>query len=334
MARFTSVEDWAQSAGIPKRIKQALLWIVATGDPAKSTAPTLALLAMAGQHGLTKREIKNLLRVDVSGVLSRLRSEGAIEQMAAGIFRLKSNSSLLGSAKKEDDQTPFDQEENVNPLARRHTRSPLRTLKVADPSSKYDPIDPIDPIEKEVVVATVRSTRSVRSTGVARVMDRVRSKPPKKKKSYRDEPSKRPIFREWKARTPSKWDPDSCFGYWLERFRQTYGIEDPRFIGEAVKSQRQLGHGIMAFIRSERGLNGEVGHWKEYVDWLLDQFAPKADWLDKALKLGQVIRLPNGKPNFFLTEWRESKAKLPAKKKTKYKYIHRTWGYERVEVDE
>ncbi len=340
--RFTTIQEWAARSALPKRHKQCLLWILATEDPEKSNAPTLVLLAMAGQLGMTKAEVSEVLGVDVYDKLMTLRSRGAVERGTGGTFRLKPNSALLNSA--------VGVKCHLTPMKGTHDPSegthlkPKRTLKKKKIRKTSVQIKSLHNVRaRGPAIAgtsvgnrsnTVNSSSSVnvRRTAIADYRPKT-----KKRNSYSETPSLSPKFREWRPRKPANWKHMECTGYWLHKYKAFYEIEDPQFVGTSARGQNDLTWPIWNFVKHELGLRESPDDWKKYLDWLFDVYYPAATWIDDhPVGLIQVIQLPNGKQNFFLQRFRSRKAKVPKRKKktkTKVQWHPRGPKYVEVEVD-
>lgn len=345
--RFTTIENWIEQSNLSKRVKQALLWTVSTDDSELSNGPVLALLAMAGQHGLTRQEIADVLGVDVYDKLVRLRVLGALETGTAGVFILKSTSAMIPTDEGIKRHLTPSEDESVRTNSVR-TKRPKRTLhkkKPMKPASESKDLSLIrarvhakqnrsspPPYTPTTPVTSSKSVKSSRGVVGSGSVSAVRKK--RKQKSYKQNPSENPKYREAKIRKPDKWDHWACLGYWLKKFRVAYEVEDGFFVGSSAKVQERSAWSIWNFVNHENGFNGDLEKWKVYVDWIFAVFLPGADWIDRPIGLGQMVRLPNGEQNFFLQQFRMSKAKLPRKKKTRVTYERKRWGYKKVVVEE
>lgn len=336
--RFTTIENWIEQSSQPKRSKQALLWILATEDPETSGAPVLALLSMAGPSGLTKHDVAEILGVDCYSQLMSLRSLGALDKGTGGTFVLKANSPVLPIGKGTKRHLRPDV--RTNPV---RTKQPKKILhKKSQPTESKDLslLRACAPARGKNLVAmpgsipttTVTSGKSVKS--IRGVVGNRSQRKKKKRKTYSQIPSENPKFREAKIRKPEKWDHWACLGYWLKKFRVAYEVEDGFFVGSSAKVQEKSAWSIWNFVNHESGFNGDLEKWRDYVDWIFAVFLPGADWIDRPIGLGQMVRLPNGEQNFFLQQFRMSKAKLPRKKKTRVTYERKRWGYKKVVVEE
>jgi hypothetical protein len=338
--RFTTIQQWAAESNLPKRHKQCLLWILATEDPEKSNAPTLAILAMAGQLGATKAELSEVLGVDVYDKLMSLRAQGAIERGTGGTYVLKANSSLLASTDVV--------KRHLTPKTKGTHKKPKRTIKKAKIRKTSVQIKKLHNARARTRAASLGSQdRPVRSRSSRSDLDHMdmidvsttgveKYRPKKKKrKSYTQTPSANPKFGEWRPRNPVKWGHMECAGYWLHKYLEFYEIEDQQFVGTSAKGQKELAWSIWNFVKHDFGLRNESADWKEYLDWLFDVFFPQAKWIeDHPVALQKISRLPNGQSNYFLQQFRSRKAKIPKrKKKTRVKYERHPWGYKRIEKE-
>lgn len=351
--RFTTIAAWESGSTLPKRIKQALLWTIATGNPESESGPVLAALAMAGALGLTKDDLQDILGVDCYPMLMQLRKLGAVERGAGGTFTLKTSSTLLSTGgevtkchlvrpkkpTKKAKKKLVSQRDSLYARTRTHAHAPAHreyTHNTQIPDSSDTDRSDLDQDQntKRKRDQITRSATDAKPLGG--VAGRLRAKKKKPgRKSYKEQPSKRPQQTAWKKRPAHKWDASDCLGYWLHRYVELYEIEDPQMVGATVKTIEKFGFAILSFLRSDDGLRGEVGHWKEYVDFLFSEFLPSADWLTEPMDLQQAIRLPrSGDRNYFLLQWRKSKAKVPKRKKKKLVTVRHPWGYEPRYVDE
>lgn len=153
-------------------------------------------------------------------------------------------------------------------------------------------------------------------------------------------PSTHPDLRNWERRgNPNKWRKLDWVGYWLDRFRNRYDIEDPHFVGLTVyrsmsrakeRNDGKLdafwytGIQITKMGDSDRGFGGDWAELKNYIDWVLDEYVVEADWLSGPIMARQVFRITD---NFFLEKYRTRDIKPKGlKKKTKGKWHH--WGFD------
>jgi len=156
-----------------------------------------------------------------------------------------------------------------------------------------------------------------------------------------ENPSENPALTQWKTKhQPNRWRGPDWVGYWLHKWRECYGEEDPTFKGQrfikSSKRSRERGEGrvdvywetafkIEAFRDNDRAFRGDGQGLKDFIDWLFDDFVPGADWLDTPVTVSQIFRPRN---NRFLERFkvRSIKVKNSPKKKGKGKWRH--WGWD------
>jgi hypothetical protein len=164
---------------------------------------------------------------------------------------------------------------------------------------------------------------------------------PKTYQTYKKNPSKNPGVLDWQHKSnPNRWNPLDWVGYWLYRWNEYYGTEDPDFVDQTLyrtigKSREQsngnldiywaTGLKIQKFRDSTRTFKGDGQAVKDFVDWLFSSYLPdNAHWLDTPVASYQIFKIVN---NHFLGKYRvrDIKPRNGKKKKRSKKWHH--WGY-------
>jgi len=88
---------------------------------------------------------------------------------------------------------------------------------------------------------------------------------------YAETPSERPEYLAWRSRdSDASWRNADLVGYWVVRFREVLGREDPDFVGGTFGSGNygsRAVHGVRAYV--DRQLEGSVERWRSAVDKVL-----------------------------------------------------------------
>lgn len=158
-------------------------------------------------------------------------------------------------------------------------------------------------------------------------------------RNYLKNPSENPALLDWKLKPkPNRWGPLDWVGYWLHKWREFYGEEDPNFVDQTLhrtlsKSRERTKGGldiywqtamkIERFRDSDRTFRGNGIQVKEFIDWLFETFLPDASWMNSPVSANQTFRVTD---NYFLDKFKVRNIKSKSQEKKKGKW--RPWGYD------
>lgn len=90
---------------------------------------------------------------------------------------------------------------------------------------------------------------------------------------FKDRPSERWEFNNWRDKEPCHWHARDVVGYWLDRYRHHLGEEDPDFRCTDVKSLSFIIKHVKDY--TQRWMDGKFARSKEIVDKVFEQDASR-----------------------------------------------------------
>lgn len=142
-------------------------------------------------------------------------------------------------------------------------------------------------------------------------------------------------FIVWKNKKDKySWDGNDILGYWLDKFYDCYGQDDPDFEGNKWSPTGYQGGNNLTtyqkarniaerFVSSGSCLNGKAEKITDYIDWIFDEFIVEEEWFEGPACFWSFFKATDNK----LFKRFLKKSMKPIKKPSKKSQdTYRPWG--------
>lgn len=103
------------------------------------------------------------------------------------------------------------------------------------------------------------------------------------------EPSKFEPLTHWEhSKNPKDWRYVDVLGFYLSKYRECVGFEDPEFVGSTWTKSGKLKGQLNDFMKAAKTIEGfsnflkslgkDVGDVRDYLEWVFDKFVPNNKW--------------------------------------------------------
>lgn len=134
----------------------------------------------------------------------------------------------------------------------------------------------------------------------------------KKPVSYKNTPSKRPEFKRWqRRRIIENWDSADFLGYYLNKFAEIIGEEDPDFKRANTYKFTKEKQYISKCLKTH--FNGDKEKFKEYIDFIIPWWISEDSFVEDLPNIWSVFTYKKGT---FVKKFMSEKLSL---KKNKFK---------------